>query len=175
MLNPDGVVVGNYRCSLAGRDLNRNYRTLLRDSFPSVWHTRNMVEKWDLIKMLKKDHFRLCLELLHQTQAISPLNCLRLSNTFQIWWLPNSQCMHNFFYSFFFFLIVNVDRICFLIEISATPHFPQITGWKRCSSLLWFSWPQPKKQCLYVWLQKQRWHYTETSRESLSTNDEQEC
>lgn len=23
MLNPDGVVVGNYRCSLAGLDLNR--------------------------------------------------------------------------------------------------------------------------------------------------------
>ncbi|KAM9351956.1 cytosolic carboxypeptidase 2 [Symphorus nematophorus] len=45
MLNPDGVIVGNYRCSLAGRDLNRNYKTLLRDSFPSVWHTRNMVER----------------------------------------------------------------------------------------------------------------------------------
>ncbi|XP_019749519.1 cytosolic carboxypeptidase 2 isoform X2 [Hippocampus comes] len=45
MLNPDGVVVGNYRCSLAGRDLNRNYKTTLRDSFPCVWHTRNMVEK----------------------------------------------------------------------------------------------------------------------------------
>jgi hypothetical protein len=26
MLNPDGVVVGNYRCSLAGLDLNREYR-----------------------------------------------------------------------------------------------------------------------------------------------------
>ena len=23
MLNPDGVIIGNYRCSLAGRDLNR--------------------------------------------------------------------------------------------------------------------------------------------------------
>jgi len=46
MLNPDGVVVGNYRCSLAGRDLNRNYKTLLRDSFPCVWNTRNMVERW---------------------------------------------------------------------------------------------------------------------------------
>jgi murein tripeptide amidase MpaA len=23
MLNPDGVVVGNYRCSLSGHDLNR--------------------------------------------------------------------------------------------------------------------------------------------------------
>ncbi|XP_028264061.1 cytosolic carboxypeptidase 2 [Parambassis ranga] len=45
MLNPDGVVVGNYRCSLAGRDLNRNYKTLLRDSFPCVWHTQNMVER----------------------------------------------------------------------------------------------------------------------------------
>ena len=47
MLNPDGVVVGNYRCSLAGRDLNRNYNTLLRDSFPCVWHTRNMVKRCD--------------------------------------------------------------------------------------------------------------------------------
>ncbi|XP_023118182.2 cytosolic carboxypeptidase 2 isoform X2 [Amphiprion ocellaris] len=45
MLNPDGVVVGNYRCSLAGRDLNRYYKTLLRDSFPCVWYTRNMVER----------------------------------------------------------------------------------------------------------------------------------
>ncbi|KAG5273079.1 hypothetical protein AALO_G00147420 [Alosa alosa] len=45
MLNPDGVVVGNYRCSLAGRDLNRNYRTLLQESFPCVWHTRNMVKR----------------------------------------------------------------------------------------------------------------------------------
>ncbi|XP_066556802.1 cytosolic carboxypeptidase 2 isoform X2 [Amia ocellicauda] len=45
MVNPDGVIVGNYRCSLAGRDLNRNYSTLLRESFPCVWHTRNMVKK----------------------------------------------------------------------------------------------------------------------------------
>ncbi|XP_042267066.1 cytosolic carboxypeptidase 2 isoform X1 [Thunnus maccoyii] len=45
MLNPDGVVVGNYRCSLAGRDLNRNYKTLLKDSFPCVWHTHNLVER----------------------------------------------------------------------------------------------------------------------------------
>ncbi|XP_072291741.1 formin-binding protein 4 [Eucyclogobius newberryi] len=45
MLNPDGVIVGNYRCSLAGRDLNRNYKTTLKDAFPCVWHTRIMVEK----------------------------------------------------------------------------------------------------------------------------------
>ena len=46
MLNPDGVIVGNYRCSLSGRDLNRNYRSKLKDSYPTVWHTRNMVKQF---------------------------------------------------------------------------------------------------------------------------------
>ncbi|XP_053108789.1 cytosolic carboxypeptidase 3 isoform X6 [Hemicordylus capensis] len=45
MLNPDGVIVGNYRCSLAGRDLNRNYRSDLKESFPSVWYTRTMIKR----------------------------------------------------------------------------------------------------------------------------------
>nr|XP_006212408.2 cytosolic carboxypeptidase 2 isoform X1 [Vicugna pacos]XP_031546539.1 cytosolic carboxypeptidase 2 isoform X1 [Vicugna pacos] len=45
MLNPDGVIVGNYRCSLAGRDLNRHYKTTLKESFPCVWHTRNMIKR----------------------------------------------------------------------------------------------------------------------------------
>ncbi|CAN0432576.1 unnamed protein product [Lampetra planeri] len=45
MLNPDGVLVGNYRCSLSGRDLNRNYRTALREAFPPVWHLRAMVRR----------------------------------------------------------------------------------------------------------------------------------
>ncbi|XP_036184508.1 cytosolic carboxypeptidase 3 isoform X1 [Myotis myotis] len=45
MLNPDGVIVGNYRCSLAGRDLNRNYTSLLKELFPSVWYTRNMIHR----------------------------------------------------------------------------------------------------------------------------------
>ncbi|KAG8429752.1 hypothetical protein GDO86_018603, partial [Hymenochirus boettgeri] len=45
MLNPDGVIVGNYRCSLAGRDLNRNYKSQLKDSFPSIWFTQNMIRR----------------------------------------------------------------------------------------------------------------------------------
>lgn len=45
MLNPDGVIVGNYRCSLAGRDLNRNYRSKLKESYPTVWNTKAMVKK----------------------------------------------------------------------------------------------------------------------------------
>nr|XP_056702512.1 cytosolic carboxypeptidase 3 [Euleptes europaea] len=45
MLNPDGVIVGNYRCSLAGRDLNRSYRSDLKESFPPVWYTRTMIKR----------------------------------------------------------------------------------------------------------------------------------
>uniref|UniRef100_A0A8C9N4F8 AGBL carboxypeptidase 2 n=1 Tax=Serinus canaria TaxID=9135 RepID=A0A8C9N4F8_SERCA len=40
MLNPDGVVVGNSRCSLVGRDPNRAYGKALPSSFPGVWHLR---------------------------------------------------------------------------------------------------------------------------------------
>ncbi len=46
MLNPDGVIVGNYRCSLAGRDLNRNYRRPKQESFPTIWHTKLMMEEF---------------------------------------------------------------------------------------------------------------------------------
>ncbi|NXY17770.1 CBPC2 carboxypeptidase, partial [Atrichornis clamosus] len=45
MLNPDGVVVGNSRCSLAGQDPNRAYGMALPGSFPSVWHLQAMVQR----------------------------------------------------------------------------------------------------------------------------------
>ncbi|CAM9151585.1 unnamed protein product, partial [Phaeothamnion confervicola] len=43
MLNPDGVVCGNYRCSLAGADLNRQYTDPRRDVCPEVHGLRQMV------------------------------------------------------------------------------------------------------------------------------------
>ncbi|XP_020894441.1 cytosolic carboxypeptidase 2, partial [Exaiptasia diaphana] len=60
MINPDGVIVGNYRCSLTGRDLNRNYKTSLKDSFPPIWHIKNMVKKLiDLVFWVDNDDDRL--------------------------------------------------------------------------------------------------------------------
>nr|CAB3263164.1 uncharacterized protein LOC104265751 [Phallusia mammillata] len=50
MLNPDGVIVGNYRTSLAARDLNRNYRHPRQGTFPTIWHTKQMVDQFN------KDH-----------------------------------------------------------------------------------------------------------------------
>jgi len=46
MLNPDGVIVGNYRCSLARADLNRVYKRPVKELFPSVWHTKHMAESF---------------------------------------------------------------------------------------------------------------------------------
>ena len=37
MLNPDGVIIGNTRCSLAGRDLNRQYKNVIKEAFPPVF------------------------------------------------------------------------------------------------------------------------------------------
>ncbi|XP_070209667.1 uncharacterized protein [Littorina saxatilis] len=50
MLNPDGVIVGNYRCSLAARDLNRNYRRPRRENFPTIFAVKAMIEE------LSQDH-----------------------------------------------------------------------------------------------------------------------
>lgn len=44
MLNPDGVIVGNYRCSLQAKDLNRNYRWPRVERFPTIWHVKQLVE-----------------------------------------------------------------------------------------------------------------------------------
>jgi hypothetical protein len=43
MLNPDGVIHGNYRCSLAGTDLNRRWINPSPDLHPTVFATKNMI------------------------------------------------------------------------------------------------------------------------------------
>ncbi|XP_018012449.1 uncharacterized protein LOC108669580 [Hyalella azteca] len=45
MINPDGVIVGNHRCSLAARDLNRQYKMVVKEMFPSIWNIKAMVRK----------------------------------------------------------------------------------------------------------------------------------
>lgn len=45
MLNPDGVIVGNTRSELTGKDLNRQYRTVIRETYPSIWYTKTMIKR----------------------------------------------------------------------------------------------------------------------------------
>lgn len=40
MINPDGVINGNYRCSLAGVDLNRKYIGCDKFYNPEVWYAK---------------------------------------------------------------------------------------------------------------------------------------
>ena len=46
MLNPDGVIVGNYRTSLAAVDLNRVYKSPRADLFPTIYHVKNMLKEF---------------------------------------------------------------------------------------------------------------------------------
>eukprot|EP00826_Nyctotherus_ovalis_P050487 TRINITY_DN6188_c0_g1_i13.p1 TRINITY_DN6188_c0_g1~~TRINITY_DN6188_c0_g1_i13.p1 ORF type:complete len:554 (+),score=129.00 TRINITY_DN6188_c0_g1_i13:38-1663(+) len=43
MLNPDGVVYGNYRCSLAGVDLNRNWISPSKILHPTIYYAKELV------------------------------------------------------------------------------------------------------------------------------------
>ncbi|UJR13507.1 hypothetical protein I4U23_000521 [Adineta vaga] len=45
MLNPDGVIVGNYRCSLTGRDKNRNFRHPRKQTFPIIYHMKELIHR----------------------------------------------------------------------------------------------------------------------------------
>ena len=42
MINPDGVIVGNTRCNLAGADLNRQYKYTIKEAFDFVFCLKPM-------------------------------------------------------------------------------------------------------------------------------------
>lgn len=42
-MNPDGNVCGNYRSSLAGVDLNRQWIVPNKDIHPEVFHVKDML------------------------------------------------------------------------------------------------------------------------------------
>ena len=45
MLNPDGVTNGNYRCSLAGCDLNRRWKFPSKTIHPTIYTTKKLVKQ----------------------------------------------------------------------------------------------------------------------------------
>lgn len=45
MLNPDGVINGNYRCSLAGCDLNRRWKFPNKKIHPTIYHAKKLVQE----------------------------------------------------------------------------------------------------------------------------------
>uniref|UniRef100_A0A3B3QH41 Cytosolic carboxypeptidase 1 n=1 Tax=Paramormyrops kingsleyae TaxID=1676925 RepID=A0A3B3QH41_9TELE len=44
MLNPDGVVNGNHRCSLSGEDLNRQWQRPNPDLHPTIFHAKGLLQ-----------------------------------------------------------------------------------------------------------------------------------
>lgn len=44
MLNPDGVINGNYRCSLSGYDLNRIWKNCDKDKFPEIYAVKKTIQ-----------------------------------------------------------------------------------------------------------------------------------
>jgi len=44
MLNPDGVILGNYRCGLSGVDLNRQWHDPSEVRMPTIFHTKRLIK-----------------------------------------------------------------------------------------------------------------------------------
>ncbi|XP_057687967.1 cytosolic carboxypeptidase 1 isoform X1 [Corythoichthys intestinalis] len=44
MLNPDGVINGNHRCSLSGEDLNRQWQLPNPELHPTIYHTKGLLQ-----------------------------------------------------------------------------------------------------------------------------------
>ena len=45
MINPDGVIFGNFRTSLSGKDLNRQFKAKNQDLIPEVSELKNLVKR----------------------------------------------------------------------------------------------------------------------------------
>ena len=45
MLNPDGVINGNYRTSLSGDDLNRQWRCADKVKHPEIYASKNLIKE----------------------------------------------------------------------------------------------------------------------------------
>ena len=46
MINPDGVILGNTRCSLSGQDLNRQYQDPPKEVHPVLFHMKQMIRNF---------------------------------------------------------------------------------------------------------------------------------
>ena len=49
MLNPDGVINGNYRCNAVGVDLNRRWSNPLEFVPPTIFHLKNLIQQFNTI------------------------------------------------------------------------------------------------------------------------------
>ncbi|XP_030049532.1 cytosolic carboxypeptidase 1 isoform X2 [Microcaecilia unicolor] len=52
MLNPDGVINGNHRCSLSGEDLNRQWQSPNPDLHPTIYHAKGLLQYMSAIRRL---------------------------------------------------------------------------------------------------------------------------
>ena len=48
MLNPDGVIYGNYRCSLLGVDLNRRWINPSKILHPTIFYTKQLIKMLEI-------------------------------------------------------------------------------------------------------------------------------
>ncbi|TSL97347.1 Cytosolic carboxypeptidase 1 [Bagarius yarrelli] len=91
MLNPDGVINGNHRCSLSGEDLNRQWQNPSAELHPTIYYTKSLLQYLSAIgraplglqigtRELEEMGAQFCMALLRLRRHTTPLE-LRNHNT----------------------------------------------------------------------------------------------
>ena len=95
MLNPDGVINGNYRTSLSGDDLNRQWKHPHQTKHPQIYHSKKLIIESEYKKLLYIDFHG------HSKKKSSFMyGCTTQKSPYRAKELPYvlSKKMHNFSY-----------------------------------------------------------------------------
>jgi cytosolic carboxypeptidase protein 4 len=93
MLNPDGVVCGNWRCSLAGLDLNRQWADPAAYIVPTIFHAKNLMERWK--RMGRRVYLYVDCHGHSNEKNVFFYGCSPLTNWHQPNWDNNAECIIN--------------------------------------------------------------------------------
>lgn len=69
MLNPDGVINGSHRCSLAGVDLNRVWNSPQKKHHPTIFHSKGLIEYMVLNIIIYLSHLDLVIAFYKNVQS----------------------------------------------------------------------------------------------------------
>ena len=95
MLNPDGVILGNYRCSLSGHDLNRAYPAPHAELHPEICAVKKLARENDdviLAHVPMKEH---SMHSKHVTQSDITLNLETCKKLIEVY-VKDNKCEDTF-------------------------------------------------------------------------------
>ena len=89
MVNPDGVVIGNNRCSLGGFDLNRCWGSPTLSSHPTIYHLKKIISDLLLLRKSILCYIVICMAIVKRAIPLFLLVLPNLQLLYLLWQNPD--------------------------------------------------------------------------------------